>query len=91
MRGHSCGVWELPRVSGVPSLPPSPAMCCTHPPTVTRPPITPTAGTVRGLSSISVPSVNVDIMPPLGGPSPMADDDQVGFLDSTVLELLLTE
>jgi hypothetical protein len=32
----------------------------------------------------------MDTMPPLG-PSPLADDEQVGFLDSTVLELLLNE
>ncbi len=54
------------------------------------------------ISALSVPSVNVDIMPPLGGGALGSgtsgtsgggglDDDQVGFLDSSVLELLLTE
>jgi hypothetical protein len=55
------------------------------------------------ISALSVPSINVDMMPPLGagalgggtsgtsGTGNGLDDDQVGFLDSSVLELLLTE
>ncbi|PRW21123.1 RWP-RK domain-containing transcription factor [Chlorella sorokiniana] len=45
----------------------------------------------RRLSAISVPSVDVDVMPPLGAAPGLGDDEQVGFLDSSVLELLLTE
>jgi hypothetical protein len=61
-----------------------------HPPPTPASTSTSVGGRTLNLSAISVPSLAMDTMPPLG-PSPLADDEQVGFLDSTVLELLLNE
>ena len=82
---HAC----LP-VAHPPARPPCPHPLPARPRPRPLPLPLPAGGRTLNLSAISVPSLGMDTMPPLG-PSPLADDEQVGFLDSTVLELLLNE